>query len=41
MRKNEKDDGDQLLEHFASRLATPTVAYLRGDGFKGDFRKMD
>ena len=41
MRKNEKDEEDRLLERYASRLNTPTVAYLRGDGFKGDFRKMD
>ena len=42
VRKNEKDEADRLLGHYASRLKTPTVAYLRGDGFKGgNFRGMD
>ena len=35
MRENEKDEEDRLLEHYATRLNTPTVAYLRGGGFKG------
>ena len=41
LRKNEKDDGDeeQLLEIYASRLTRPTCAYLRGDGFKGEFQE--
>ena len=40
VRKNEKEE-EGLLDHYASRLTVPTCAYLRGDGFKGDFRKMD
>ena len=35
MRKNEKDEDVRLLENYASRLKTPTFAYLRGGGFKG------
>ena len=27
------------MEEFAGRLATPTVAYLRGDGFKDEFQE--
>ena len=41
MKNNEKGEGDRLLEHYASRMNTPAVAYLRGDGPKGNFRKMD
>ena len=38
---NEKDIGDeeQLLGIYASRLSKPTCAYLRGDGFKGEFQE--
>ena len=38
MRKGEKDE-EELLEHYASRLKMPTIAYLRGDGFKGEFQE--
>ena len=37
-RKNEKDEED-LLGKYASRLTMPTVAYLRGGGFKGGFQE--
>ena len=39
MRKNEKDEEEHLLDHYASRMTMPTVAYLRGDGLKGEFQE--
>ena len=39
MRKDEKDDEVRLLEHFASSLRAPAIAYLRGGGFKGEFQE--
>merc|ERR1712114_129391 len=41
LKKNELDIGDdiQLLDIYASRLTKPTCAYLRGDGFKGEFQE--
>ena len=35
---SEKDEED-LLEEYAGRLTMPTVAYLRGDGFKDEFQE--
>ena len=35
----EIDDENRLLGNYASRLKTPTFAYLRSDGFKGEFQK--
>merc|ERR1712112_568159 len=41
LKKNELDTGDdeQLLDIYASRLTKPACAYLRGDGFKGEFQE--
>ena len=33
------EKGEDLLGEYAGRLAMPTVAYLRGDGFEDEFQE--